>query len=237
MLVKSAYSDLTVVLPTMNEAGSVGKLIKNILDSFIGARVIVVDDGSTDGTVREIRELSHKRTEIRFIDRKALHREGGLTASVVDGIMAAKTDFVVVMDADGQHPYQLIHPVMKSLRDGNDLVICTRTSVRNWSMSRVVISKIMTVIGRAVLLIRMKPHPRDVMSGFFGVRRHFFSEVYSSNRKGFVGRGFKILFDLLKSMDREDTIHEILYIFSDRKHGASKAKLIHGAYLVKSFLT
>ena len=237
MPAKYAYSDLTVVLPTMNEASGVASLISNILKSFKGARVIIVDDGSTDGTVELVRKISHNKAEVELIDRKALHKRRGLTASVVEGIMAARSKFVVVMDADGQHPYQLIRPVMKGLQEGDDLVICTRTSVRNWPASRVIISKVMTGIGRAVLIARGRLHPRDIMSGFFGVRRRLFAEIYSSNRSRFVGEGFKVLFDFLKSLDNGRRILEIPYIFSDRKNGASKAKLIHGVYLIKSFLT
>ena len=233
---RGRYSNLTVVLPTMNEAGNVGPLITNLLRAYNGVKIIIVDGGSEDGTREEVALIERKVPAVRLISRTPAQTQRGLTGSVVDGILASRTSLVVVMDADGQHPYKLVSKVVAGL-SRVDLVICTRFQIRNWSAHRVIISALMTALGRFVLLILGRPHPRDIMSGFFGIRRSLFMKVYRANRKRFVMEGFKVLFDFLKSADPDISISELPYSFSDRKNGASNAKIIHGIYLLKSFFT
>jgi len=88
-------SQLSIVLPALNEVAGVGKIIPQILDLYPGAEVIVVNDGSTDGTAEEAqakgaRVVSHP------------YRKGN-GAAVKTGIRAATREYVVLMDADGQH--------------------------------------------------------------------------------------------------------------------------------------
>lgn len=229
------YNSLTVVIPTLNEAKTIARLINGILSSYKGASVMVVDDGSKDGTTQTVSRIAKRRREVRLMDRKALGRRSGLTGSVIDGIVASKTDLVIVMDGDMQHPYGLIGRVVKSLGTA-DLAICIRSRIKNWPLHRRIVSRMAVWSGLSVLFVRRRRRSKDIMSGFFGVRRKLFMKVYRSNKRRFVTEGFKVLFDFLKSADSSIRIAELPYSFKDREYGASNAKLVHGLYLFLSFI-
>lgn len=92
---------LTVILPTMNEAGNVPVLAEQIWQLLPDARIIVSDDGSTDGTREIVRSLAASGRAIDLIARTGTPC---LTGSIQDGIDAARTPFVAWMDADLSHP-------------------------------------------------------------------------------------------------------------------------------------
>ena len=229
------YDSLTVVIPTLNEGETIAPLIRGITSSYPGSKVIVSDDGSKDGTIEMVSRLARNRVGLSLINRKALGRRSGLTASVIDGIAASKTELVVVMDGDMQHPYKLIGDVVSSLKSA-DLAICVRSKIKNWPLHRRIVSRMAVWSGLFVLSVRRRHSSKDIMSGFFGVRKQMFMRVYESNSRRFVGEGFKVLFDFLKSADRSIKIAELPYSFRDRQHGASNAKPVHGLYLLISFI-
>ncbi|MHB1830537.1 MAG: glycosyltransferase [Candidatus Micrarchaeaceae archaeon] len=232
------YNDFTVVLPTLNEGKSIGMLIRRLLRLYNGIHVIVVDDGSHDSTMDDVKIASGKSRSVRFIDRAAAHLEKGLTGSVVDGILAARTKFVVVMDADLQHPPEIVGKIAKELAGGADLAVAVRAEVKGWALHRKIISKTLISLGYLITLLRSSETSDDIFSGFFGVDRRLFDKVYSGNRKRFVMEGYKVLFDFLKCMKQNQVkISEVPYSFGIRKHGASKAGFRQGIYLFKSFFS
>ncbi len=232
------YKDFTVVLPTLNEEKNIEVLIKRLLGKYKGISIIVVDDGSKDMTKKVVKRLSAKNKKVRFIDRADLHRQRGLTGSAVDGILSSKTRFVVVMDADLQHPTEVVGKVAARLATGDDLAVAVRVDVTGWQMHRKVISKALIIVGYAVLVARGRSRCNDIFSGFFGVDRKLFARAYEANPKRFVMGGYKILFDFMKCMRKGAIkIGEVPYSFGTRKYGASKAGFKQGMLLFKSFLT
>ena len=109
-----SYDDFTVVLPTLNEQGTIGRIIERILSEYEGISIVVANDGSTDGTKKIVLGYSGKDKSVRLIDRHARKLEKGLTASVVDGIMLSETRYAIVMDADLQHPPAKIKEIAKA---------------------------------------------------------------------------------------------------------------------------
>ena len=232
------YGNFTVVLPTLNEAETVGALIRRLAKSYPGIRIIVVDDGSTDSTKSIVYTASRRNGNIRLLDRSKSRVEKGLTASVADGIIKSRTRFAIVMDADMQHPTGTIKEMARELGTGRDLVVATRASVKGWALHRKLISKTLMLVGYAALAIKGGERPGDIFSGFFGIDRRLFSRVYNSNRGRFVGGGYKVLFDFLKSVRHGSiSIGEVPYSFGLRSHGASKAGFRQGVLLVESFFT
>ena len=181
------YDSLTVVIPTLNEGETIAPLIRGITSSYPGSKVIVSDDGSKDGTIEMVSRLARNRVGLSLINRKALGRRSGLTASVIDGIAASKTELVVVMDGDMQHPYKLIGDVVSSLKSA-DLAICVRSKIKNWPLHRRIVSRMAVWSGLFVLSVRRRHSSKDIMSGFFGVRKQMFMRVYESNSRRFVCR-------------------------------------------------
>lgn len=98
-------NQLTVILPTLNEAGNISRLIHEILDDMPGTQVIVVDDSSTDQTCEVTKKLISKGLPVMLIQREG---KPCLTESIQKGITFVNTKYVAWMDADLSHPPVLI---------------------------------------------------------------------------------------------------------------------------------
>ena len=233
-----AYEDFTLILPTLNEEKTIGKLLNYVLKKYKKIHVLVVDDGSRDSTRETVLKISRKNKRIRLLDRSALKLQRGLTASVVDGIRRSGTKYAIVMDADMQHPPELIENLARFLQHSCDLAVACRDDVEKWSAGRKIISKIFAYFGMAALFVQRKQRCRDILSGYFGVKRDFFMSVYQSNAKRFVLEGYKVLYDFLKCIDSGSIrVCEAPYVFMSRRWGSSKAGFAQGAALLKSFFS
>jgi dolichol-phosphate mannosyltransferase len=235
---KPDYKEFTIVIPTLNEKLTIREVIRYVTRNYPGVSVLVMDDGSTDGTKSTVRELSKIDRRVRLIDRKALGASKGLTASVVDGIVRSGTKYVIVMDADMQHSPGKIEDIAKELTNGNDLAVANRAKITDWAPYRKIISRVFMYCGKIILFIRAKETCVDIFSGFFGIRRDLFVSVYEKNKHRFVGEGYKVLFDFLKCVDRGTLkIKNVPFVFRIREFGKSKAGYKQGMALVKSFLS
>ncbi|MCL5675240.1 MAG: glycosyltransferase [Candidatus Marsarchaeota archaeon] len=232
------YSDCTLILPTLNEGVTIGRIIRFIFRNYPGISVIVVDDGSTDSTREEVKALASRHRELLFIDRNADGRAAGLTGSMIDGMLASDTKFVIFMDADLQHPPGKIKDIIKSLRAGYDLAAGYREEVRGWPLYRMLISKVMINMGYLALRIRRRQTCKDIFSGFFGAKRSVLYGMYKKENSRFVVSGYKYLFDILKCVQPGSLkISNIPYIFEGRKYGKSKASAKQVLALIRSFVT
>ena len=232
------YDDFTLVLPTLNEGRTVGKIIGYALNAYRGISVVVVDDGSVDETETAVAAFSRKDRKVVFIDNKKTGRKRGLTSSIIDGIMQSKTKYAIVMDADLQHPPQIVGELARCLLEGADLAVAYRASVADWALYRKIISKSFMGAGKLILFLKNKATTKDIMPGYFGVERDFFAGVYLKNRKRFVGEGYKALFDLLKCVERKSIrVCEVPYAFQVRTEGKSKASIGRGFALFRSFFS
>ncbi|MGC9156967.1 MAG: glycosyltransferase [Candidatus Micrarchaeia archaeon] len=229
------YANYTIVLPTLNEEATIGKLIRYLLSHYQGISVLVMDDGSKDNTRKIVERIARKNKKVRFVDRKGMGLERGLTHSIVHGLLEAKTPYAIVMDADLQHPPEVVAKIAKCLLN-HDLVIAVRANVTKWSKWRKLISKSLMLLGLVVLKLGRKQTSKDIFSGFFGVKAELFKSIYSKNKQRFVGEGYKVLFDLLKCVKSgELNICEIPYTFHVRAAGSSKAGIKQAIALLKSF--
>ncbi len=211
----SAPARLSVIVPTLNEAENIDPLLGAIFDhgarSALDLEVLVVDDGSTDGTRERVRAWEG-RHRVRLLARDG---ERGLSGAVLAGAAAAAGDVVVVMDADLSHPPErvaaLAHPV---LAGECDVAIGSRYvpggSTPGWPLARRAMSR------GAAALARILVDARDPLSGFFAVRRELFLEAGKS------ATGFKVLLEVLARGGDGLRVREIPITFRDRTHGRSK---------------
>jgi len=210
--------NVSIIIPTYNERDNLPVLIKRIDNSLNSAgytyEVIVVDDSSPDGTAEIAKELS------LTYPIKVIVREGkrGLSSAVLEGLNHSSSEFVVVMDADLQHPPEVIPSLLsKALEEGCDIVIASRYikggSVGEWSLIRKMISKGATYLAR-LLLPRVRV-VSDPMSGFFLFRKGLLDSVKLDPK------GFKILLEVLARTDY-NKVCEVPYVFSKRLKGESK---------------
>ncbi len=205
--------EVSVIIPTYNEAGGIEQLISALTDLFaranIRGEIVVVDDNSPDGTGTLVDSLA-TRYPVRCV-----HRAGklGLASAVIDGWATSSSPILGVMDADFSHDVRAIPPMVRALESGYDLAVGSRYvrggSIENWPLRRKIIS--LVAIGLAKPLTRI----RDITSGFFLVRRKALDTVRLDPI------GFKIGLEVIAKA-KYDRFIEIPYAFTDRVAGTSK---------------
>ena len=215
----SSNCDLSIVIPTYNEKENIEALLYRIRDVLEKSgcndyEIIVVDDNSPDGTASIVRKIGETDDRIKLIVRT---KERGLATAVKEGIKQSKKKFVVVMDADFQHPPELIPDLYETIQEGYDVVVASRYvkggGVEGWSRLRLAASKTGCLIAR--MLVRGARKVRDNMSGFFIVKRD------SIDLDKLKPKGYKILLEILGRHERLK-VKEIPYTFKNRKAGKSK---------------
>ena len=209
--------EITVISPTFNERDNIPELVRRVEKVLQGIdwELIFVDDRSPDGTADTARALARTDRRIRCLER--LGRRG-LSSASIEGMLSSSADYVAVIDADLQHDETLLPRMVEAAKHGADLVIASRYtdggSAEGFSDNRKRISTISNWLASLVL----KAETTDPMSGFFLIRRELFARLAPA----LSGAGFKILVDVLASLDGPIRIVELPYTFGKRLHGESK---------------
>lgn len=228
-----SYLDLSVVIPTLNEAETIIELLRDLCSRYPGISLIIADDGSNDGTQALVEGFTARDGGVRLLDR-AQCRVKGITAAVLDAIAAIETKYFVVMDGDLQHPPEVVEEIVSLLRAGNDLVVGVRIPYKeNQGLHRIVVTRVAARIARGYLR-RRGFDLRDPMSGFFGGRTELFRETARLGGGHFEPRGYKVLFDFVKQFDPLLPWAEVEYHFAFRTGGHSKLRPAHAFYFLRS---
>jgi len=211
-------SELTLVVPTYNEAGNVEAFTAKAAKALEGIdwELVFVDDDSPDGTAKRIRQIAEANPRVRCLLRVGRR---GLSSACIEGIMSTGSPFVAVMDADLQHDEGLLPAMLDILRQNEvDIVIASRYmeggGVGDWDAGRALISKLATGLTNMVVRTRLS----DPMSGFFMVRR----DAFEGSVRHMSGTGFKIQLDLIASSPEPLRIRELPFNFRTRHAGISK---------------
>ncbi len=215
------FSNLTVIIPTLNEEKSLGDLLVLLEKNCPNCKVIVSDDGSKDKT-KEITETFEGKLETLFLDRvnEDVH---GLTVSVLDAILNCTTSYFLVMDGDLQHPPNAIPGFLKLLEEDYDLVAGNRVEiVGNWSFYRKLMSFVARLLGKLALIFRGRNRVKDVMTGLFASKTEIWQEYIKENKSKFILEGYKVLFDFLKTYRLKLKVGHVDYVFGTRHSGESK---------------
>ncbi len=218
---------VSIVLATYNERRNLPELIDRLRRLELPPwEVLVVDDGSTDGT-REY-ALEQARSDGRI---RAVFHDGKQTTlgAQCQGILATRGARVVVMDADLQHPPELLPAMLQGLDDGAELVVASRYTAGGSPGPR---SPLRAVISRgaewtAKILLAESRRVTDPVSGYFAFRREVFRPLDPRYR------GYKLLLFLLV-MARDGAVREVGFRFEPRASGASK--VAQGLAFVRVFL-
>ena len=210
---------LALVIPTLREAENIGGLlvhIRSVLDPLrIDYEILVVDDDSRDGTEEIVSAISQKDPRVRLLVRKG---ERGLSGAVLYGWRHTDAEILGVMDADGQHPPQLLPALISAINAGNDLAIGSRYTaggeVGKWNPIRKLLSAAAVWATWPIQRAGIRAH--DPMTGFFLVRRACVDGI------AFQPSGFKLLLEILVR-GRLRSVAEVPLAFGSRDRGASKA--------------
>jgi dolichol-phosphate mannosyltransferase len=219
---------VSVVLAVLNERRSLPLLVDEVLhERPAGTEIIVVDDGSTDGTREWLKQASQSDPRVRPLFNPAAQT---LTPAQCQGIRVAVGDYVVVMDADLQHPPGVVCKLVNELRSGADLVIASRYTAGGQVVSRSDVRAIIS-LGAEWTARAFLPSARrvsDPMSGFFAFRRSAYQDIDPRYR------GYKLLLYLL-AMCQNRRIVEVPYVFQPRGNGSSK--ILRNLGFIRIFLT
>ena len=210
---------LGVVLPTYNERKNLRGMVERLDAALQGIswEVIVVDDNSPDGTADEARAIAQDDPRVHVIQRIGRR---GLSSAAIEGMCATAAPVVAVMDADHQHDPALLPQMLAAIESGDhDLAYASRfaegASTEEWGRpDRVKASNLANRIANKVTGVELS----DPMSGYFMLR----TETLRADAHRLSGVGFKILLDILATVEQPLRIKELPMNFAARAEGESK---------------
>jgi len=211
--------DTLIVIPTFNERENMVELLEGIRTHLPDAEVLVIDDGSPDGTAALAEETGRRLGHVEVLRRG---RRMGIGSAYVEGFRLALDrghELLVSMDADLSHEPRYL-PALRAAAADADLIIGSRylhgVSVVNWSLKRLAMS-----VGANAYARRITGLPiRDCTSGFQCIRREVL-EAIDVNRLRFSGYSFLIEIKY-RAYCHGFRLIEVPIIFTDRKFGRSK---------------
>ena len=215
-------SDSLIIIPTFNEIENIEKIIRKIFSLTKPFHILIIEDGSPDGTATVVKKLIKEFPTQLYIEER--QEKLGLGTAYIHGFKwALKKDyeFIFEMDADFSHnPEDLIRLYNSNTLEGGDLSIGSRyvngVNIVNWPMSRLLMS---FFASKYVKIITGMPI-HDSTAGFKCYRRKVL-ETLKLNEIRFVGYAFQIEMKF-KAWKYNFKIIEVPVIFTDRKEGESK---------------
>jgi dolichol-phosphate mannosyltransferase len=218
---------LSIVVPTKNERDNVAALVERLEAALptVAMEIIFVDD-SDDGTRELVAALAEDgHHELVLVPQAPQRRICGLGAAVVQGMREARAPWVCVMDADLQHPPELIAALLEQGESRElDIVVASRYcddgDAGGFGWMRAMASRSTTTAAHMMFPRRLRG-VSDPMSGFFLVRRE------ALDLDALRPRGFKILLEILVRHPRLRAA-EVSFTFGERQAGRSKASIREG---------
>ena len=217
----SSMPNALVIIPTYNEIENISKMLDTVMNLNEGFDVLIVDDGSPDGTAQVVREkMDAFSGRIHLEERTG---KLGLGTAYIHGFkwaLARGYEYIFEMDCDFSHNPNDLARLKKACEDGADLSIGSRyvkgVNVVNWPMSRVLLSYFASVYVRFITGMPIQ----DATAGFKCYKRATLEGI-NFDKIHFVGYAFQIEMKF-KVWQRKMSIVEVPVIFTDRTEGQSK---------------
>lgn len=211
-----------VIIPTYNEIENIEKIIRKVMSLQTKFHVLIVDDGSPDGTADKVKKLQHEYKDVLHI----MERSGkqGLGTAYIAGFkwsLQNGYDYIFEMDADFSHNPDDLERLFKTCSEGGyDLAVGSRYvrggRVENWPLNRIFISYGASVYVRLITWMPVK----DCTAGFVCYKREVLEKI-DLDKIRFIGYAFQI--EMKYTAWRKGfKIKEIPITFVDRKEGVSK---------------
>lgn len=215
-------SDSLVIIPTFNEAHNIGRMIDQVISLDMNIDILVIDDGSPDGTAEIVRSKMNENDKRIFL----IEREGkqGLGTAYVRGFTFALErgyHFICEMDADFSHNPEDLPRLIETVKSGEaDVAVGSRysqgISIVNWPLSRLILSYCANLYARMITGIPIK----DTTAGFKCIRRDVL-EALDLDRISSNGYAFQIEIHF-RSWKAGFKLKEVSIIFREREEGVSK---------------
>ena len=214
-------SDSVVIIPTYNEKENIAKIIRNVFSLPEDFHILVVDDGSPDGTGAIVKQLQPEFRDRLFLEERK--GKSGLGTAYIHGFrwcIARAYHYIFEMDADFSHNPNDLPRLREACVTGADMAIGSRyikgVNVVNWPMSRVLMSYFASGYVRLITGISI----RDATAGFVCYKREVL-ETIPLGQIRFVGYAFQIEMKFT-AIKYGFNVVEIPIIFTDRTEGVSK---------------
>lgn len=215
-------ADSVIIIPTYNEKENIEKIIRKIFSLEKPFHILIIDDGSPDGTADIVKNLQNEFSGRLYLEQ----REGkqGLGTAYIHGFkwsLERDYEYVFEMDADFSHnPEDLLRLHKACSEEGADLAVGSRYvkggKVKDWPLNRILMSYFASVYVRMVLWMNVK----DTTAGFKCYRREVL-ETIQLDKIRFVGYAFQI--EMKYTAWRLGfKIKEVPITFKDREKGVSK---------------
>jgi dolichol-phosphate mannosyltransferase len=217
-------SDSLVIIPTYNEKENIEKMIRTVFALPKVFHLLIVDDGSPDGTADIIKRLQTEFPETLHIEERT--GKLGLGTAYIHGFRWALKrgyEYIYEMDADFSHPPHKLIELYEACKKGADMSVGSRYTkggeVVNWPMDRIVMSYGASLYVRSVTFMPVK----DPTAGFVCYTKKVLEKINLDKIK-FIGYAFQIE---MKFATRQlgFTIAEVPISFKDREEGVSKMSL------------
>ena len=216
---------ISILVPTLNEAKNIPRLIKTLNNFKYKYELIIIDDNSIDNTDQIINKFLNKK--IKFLKRVEIKRD--LSKSVMLGAENAKYKHVLVLDCDLQHDITDANLMFKKLLEDNlDIVIGSRFYKKKYSGNLGFFRSFFSLVFIFFINIFLSQKSSDPLSGFFVCEK----KLLTKYKKNFYLEGYKILFDIIYNGKQNIEIKDLQIRFQKRIYGKSKLNF----KIVKIFL-
>ena len=213
--------DSLVIIPTYNEKENVEKIIRKVIELNSDFEILIIDDGSPDGTAAIVQRLQMEFSGLLHLEQRI--GKLGLGTAYIHGFkwaLSRNYNYIFEMDADFSHnPLDLIR-LREACINGADVAIGSRyvkgVNVVNWPMSRVLMSYFASMYVRLITRIDIQ----DATAGFKCYRRVVLETIPMEKIK-FVGYAFQIEMKFT-AIQYGFKVVEVPIIFTDRTEGVSK---------------
>ena len=217
-------SDSLVIIPTYNEKENIEKMVRKVFSLSAPLHLLIVDDGSPDGTADIVKNLQKEFSDKLFIEERK--GKQGLGTAYIHGFgwaLKRSYQYIFEMDADFSHNPEDLIRLREACVKGADVAVGSRYvkggSVKNWTMDRIILSYFASLYVKIVLWININ----DTTAGFKCYRRKVLETIDFDNIK-FMGYAFQI--------EMKYTAHklgfkvvEVPITFKDRTEGTSKMSM------------
>lgn len=224
--------DSLVIIPTYNEKENIEKIIRKVFSLHHNFNILVVDDGSPDGTGKIVKSLQPIFKGKLFLEERS--GKLGLGSAYIHGFKWAlqkNYEYLFEMDADFSHNPEDLIRLREACVNGADVAIGSRyvtgVNVVNWPMNRVLMSYFASVYVRFITGIKI----HDATAGFKCYRKKVLQTI-KLDKIRFVGYAFQIEMKFT-AIKHGFKVTEVPIIFTDRTDGASKmsTKIFREAFL------
>ncbi len=218
-------SEKLVIIPTYNEKENISDIIDAVLQLDEGFHVLIVDDGSPDGTAQIVKD---KKTSTYQGKLHLIEREGklGLGTAYIRGFkwgLEKNYQYIFEMDADFSHPPSKLIELYQACKTGADMSVGSRWikggNVKNWTWDRIILSRGASIYVQLMTFMPVK----DPTAGFVCYTKKVL-ETLDLDKIRFIGYAFQIEMKYaIKSLGF--SIKEIPITFIDREKGKSKMSM------------